>query len=491
MLRKMIYGMVLGFLLILASSEMAPVGATVEYPTLTLYIHRVQAIDPIELGWLENGPELRYTITVWDGETWLKEEHEASSNDDDVTVNMEHAFHLTKLTASYTDIWMRLYEMDGSRYDRVADISSNPEYVAGDQAPPAPRGALYHGRYDLKTNVLTGDVTAKEGGYLKTSGDYDGSIETDQNDASIWFDIWDNYEAPVAYAGPNQECYPGEKVNFDGSSSTASSGSSIVRYEWDFENDGIVDAEGEKTSFTYQQKGVQSCRLKVTDSIGESTQDLCTVTVLNPSPIAQFVFSPPSPTILDLVYFVDQSDDDEYITDWYWDFGDGTSSALQSPTHDFSQKGDHIVTLTVTDNNGAQNSKILTVSVMNLPPTAHFNHTPNPRTNTDVQFTDESTDPEDIPLSACLWEFGDGYTSELQNPTHKFTSKGDYDVTLTVWDDENATSTFSMKVSVTEPPPQEVTVPIPLWVIAFVAIVILAIGISAIYVRKRGSRATT
>jgi PKD repeat protein len=59
----------------------------------------------------------------------------------------------------------------------------------------------------------------------------------------------------------DQTVYTGEKVNFDGSASTASAGSSLVKYEWDFENDGGIDAEGAKTSYTYNVKG-QYCGVK-------------------------------------------------------------------------------------------------------------------------------------------------------------------------------------------------------------------------------------
>jgi PKD repeat protein len=91
----------------------------------------------------------------------------------------------------------------------------------------------------------------------------------------------------------------------------------------------------------------------------------------------------------------------------------------------------------------------------------------------DIQFADNSTDPENSSL-CYLWDFGDGNTSELQTPTHKFATEGDYNVTLTVTDDENATDTYTMTVPVTEP--LQTSGAIPLWIIAAVVIVIAAIG---------------
>jgi PKD repeat protein len=447
-------------------------------PTVWIKVHRIQAVDPIE-SILEDGADWRFKITVSDGETAVTKEFKCSPNNDDIVVDHVDSFSDLKHKDIY--ITIALFEDDLFGYE-TADISSGVGRTA------------FYCIYDLKTNKLTGDETIFESGYYKTSGDYDGSITTDENDANLWFLIWDNYEPPVANAGPDVECYTGDKVNFDGSRSTASSGSSIVKYEWDFENDGIIDAEGARTSYIYQQKGVYVCRLIVTDSIGERDDDTCLVYVRNRAPKAEFVYNPTDPTILTAVSFVDQSSDsDGYIASWLWNFGDGTNSTLQNPTHKFSQKGKYIVTLTVTDNDGEQSSIIHTITVRNLPPSASFTYTPtNPYTNTEIQFTDTSTDPENIPLTSWHWDFGDGYTSDLRNPTHKFATKGNYNVTLTVWDDENATDTFSMIISVTEPPPSQVTVPIPLWIVAVVIVVIIAaISLSTIYMlRRRKTRVT-
>ena len=223
-------------------------------PSVWVKIYRIQKIDDIE-NVLEDGADWRYIVQIWDGDQYKSTEHTPESNNDDIIVNEVHAFGDIMTVSSSIHIY--LYEDDFLGYE-TADISG------------AKGRSRFDLVYDLISNTFTGDTIIEEGGYLKTSGDYDDSVATDENDANLWFTIWDNYDPPTADAGSDEiVCYSGDKVNFDGSGSTASSGSSLVKYEWDFEKDGIVDVEGEKTSYTYPTKGQFTAALRVTDNLGE------------------------------------------------------------------------------------------------------------------------------------------------------------------------------------------------------------------------------
>jgi PKD repeat protein len=56
-------------------------------------------------------------------------------------------------------------------------------------------------------------------------------------------------------------------------------------------------------------------------------------------------------------------DEDGSIKNYTWTYGDGTASYDQITTHVFYSPGTHIVTLTVTDNFGGQNSTFAQVSI--------------------------------------------------------------------------------------------------------------------------------
>jgi hypothetical protein len=80
-------------------------------------------------------------------------------------------------------------------------------------------------------------------------------------------------------------------------------------------------------------------------------------------------FTPPSCTTGQPCQFTDgSSDSDGNVVSWNWDFGDLSSSPDEDPTHTYGAAGDYQVGLTVTDNDGAQNSVTHTVTVSDAPP---------------------------------------------------------------------------------------------------------------------------
>lgn len=333
-------------------------------------------LDPIEDLWGQGEADWYYYVGVsQDGSTytWKSSSIPAKENDDDWIVNTVYTFSdisTTTVTIAITlledDVWP-----DGG--DDVADISSDSIggiNDIGDPISPGVRRGTYVGYYNLKTNILTGDQTTEELGFHKTSGEYDLK-SGDQNDATVYFDVWDNYDAPTASMSVSDTSVEaGDLVNFDGSGSTASDGSTINRYQWDFNYDGIWDAEGTTTSFTYNTAGTYIVQLKVTDGLGETDTDTRTVYVSTIQPEAGFVYSPddyPHPTTLDTIQFTDTSNDpDGTIASWYWSFGDWTTSTENNPTHSYTTGGTYTVSLTVTDNDGASDTETKSIMVIEL-----------------------------------------------------------------------------------------------------------------------------
>jgi len=135
------------------------------------------------------------------------------------------------------------------------------------------------------------------------------------------------------------------------------------------------------------------------------------------------------------VQFTDTSTPGSHpITDWSWDFGDGHGSTLQHPAHTYENAGSYEVSLTVMTASGSDlETRASYIQVSGgAAPTADFTASPaTGKMPLQVQFTDASV-PGDSPITAWLWDFGDGATSTGRNPAHAYTAAGAYDVSLTV-----------------------------------------------------------
>jgi PKD repeat protein len=132
------------------------------------------------------------------------------------------------------------------------------------------------------------------------------------------------------------------------------------------------------------------------------------------------------------------------IDSYLWDFGDGTTSTATDPTHIFPGAGTYSVYLFVFDTSGCYDSVPHNVVASQLPVSAFTADTACLGETT--HFTDLSQPTGQI--LNWLWDFGDGNTSSLQNPTHTYALDGTYSVTLSVTDLSGCSNTIVQDVSV-------------------------------------------
>ena len=145
-------------------------------------------------------------------------------------------------------------------------------------------------------------------------------------------------------------------------------------------------------------------------------------------PHADFAAQPPTGGSPLSVAFRDLSTG--IATAWSWDFGDGTTSTEQNPTHLYTSAGIYPVSMTASNALGSDTvTKSDYVIVDLIPPvpefTADLTAWLSPLA---VTFTDLSTGG---PATTWSWDFGDGNTSGDQNPTHVYTSSGIHSVSMT------------------------------------------------------------
>ena len=250
--------------------------------------------------------------------------------------------------------------------------------------------------------------------------------------------------------------YPdaGEPVQFDAACSTdvdPSPCGAIALYTWTFSDGGT--ATGRSVRHAFSEAGAQVATLTVQDSGGATDSLAKSIAVRCVEPIADFTYSPQAPTVNDEIQFTDLSTDPDggTILAWNWSFGDGGTSTLRQPRHQYQNGGTYTVTLIVTDNCEKTDTKV--VSIVVAGPSAAFTYTPsNPSTQDTVEFFDGSAGGADD-IASRGWDFGDGAVSSAQNPTHRFSVPGTYRVRLTVTTDHGATSSAERMITVLNAPP--------------------------------------
>jgi PKD repeat protein len=151
------------------------------------------------------------------------------------------------------------------------------------------------------------------------------------------------------------------------------------------------------------------------------------------------------------------TDADGSIASYAWTWGDGATSTGATPSHTYAAGGTYTVSLTVTDDGGATDTRTASVTVtappVNQLPTASFTTTANDLV---VNANGTGSSDPDGNIASYAWTWGDGGTSTGASPSHTYAAAGTYPVTLTVTDDDGGTDAESRSVTVTAPPPGSV-----------------------------------
>lgn len=196
-------------------------------------------------------------------------------------------------------------------------------------------------------------------------------------------------------------------------------------YLWDF-GDGNTSTDGGLTEYTYLQAGTYTVSLT-------ASADDCSVTevksiTINPiPPIVDFEYDPGSgcsPLTVTFTNLSQFAQSDSYD----WDFGDGSTSNQVNPIHTYFEPGVYSVSLTASNafNQSSTEVKQQIIEVFETP-IAQFDVRPT------IVFVPDNpvyTNNLSVGASEFFWDFGDGTTSNEQEPTHYYEEEGYYDITL-------------------------------------------------------------
>ncbi|MFA6923740.1 MAG: PKD domain-containing protein [Bacteroidales bacterium] len=251
--------------------------------------------------------------------------------------------------------------------------------------------------------------------------------------------------------------YQKDSVNNTYYFNSTSSSSNINNWVWDF-GDGTT-SNIQNPSHIYSTTGTFNVCLTVSE-ISNLQNIICSDTycsnvivgndngndsIPTGNCVASFISYKDSVNINNTYYFNSTSSSSN-INNWVWDFGDGTTSNIQNPSHIYSTTGTFNVCLTVSEISNQQNV-VCSDAYCN---TIVIGNGQN-NCNADIYLVQDSSGTNSLlwyaypsvtgtaPFS-YLWDFGDGSTSTLQYPSHTYATPGHYNICLTITDANGCSS---------------------------------------------------
>ena len=169
----------------------------------------------------------------------------------------------------------------------------------------------------------------------------------------------------------------------------------------------------------------------VTNACGQTMKDSVQV-VHNPQPTISVISDGTLSCIPASMTFTDSSvagNSNDPITNWTWNFGDGTTSNNTNPSLVYSTPGTYSVTLTVSTDGGCINNNNSTPIIINAyaSPIAQFSINA-----TELHLPQDALICTNQSIGAVSydWSFGDGGTSSDVHPHYFYTSVGDFQIQL-------------------------------------------------------------
>jgi len=208
--------------------------------------------------------------------------------------------------------------------------------------------------------------------------------------------------------------------------------------------------------------GAETITFRATDpgSLWDDDAATFTVTPVNDAPVVsdipdQTIAEGSTFTTISLDNYVSDVDNTDAQMTWTYSGNDQLTVSIVNriatiTIPDINWYGTETITFNATDPSGLgdEDSAVFTVTSVNDEPEADFTYTPSePSVGETIQFTDASTDIDGTIVS-WSWDFDDGQTSTLQNPTHKYNDDDTYSVSLEVTDNDGGTNTVIKSVHV-------------------------------------------
>lgn len=201
----------------------------------------------------------------------------------------------------------------------------------------------------------------------------------------------------------------------------------IIRWIWRYGDGNSDTLTAPPFIHTYSSAGNYTVRLITTDNVGCSDSISRSNAIVISKPEAHFSAPDTVSCVGKPVRFTNLSTGPQLI--YRWEFGDGQSSVLPNPVHNYQAQGVYTVKLFIIDQYGCEDSIARTAYINIRNPVAQFSMSDSLSSCPPlvINFTNQSQH-----YIRHEWDFGDGTRSSLPDPLHFYTYPGIYRAKLTV-----------------------------------------------------------
>jgi gliding motility-associated-like protein len=259
---------------------------------------------------------------------------------------------------------------------------------------------------------------------------------------------------PVAKFGVDSPRCVGSTITFSDSSSIPTG--TISKWYWDFGNGNtLTNTSNVPATQSYTTAGSYTVKLQVEGNTGCKSSIFPLTIVVSDTPQVQFDM----PAIVCLpngnAQFTNQStivDGTQNRFTYAWQFGDGGTSVVKDPIHQYTAAGPFNVTLQVTSNAGCKKQLTKIFDNVYAQPKANFTVPAEVCFRDTTVFVNTSSATSQT-ITQWNWNFGDGQTSNAPDPKHRYQVADTFNVQLYTISDKGCHSDTVIKQTIVNPLP--------------------------------------
>lgn len=298
------------------------------------------------------------------------------------------------------------------------------------------------------SNPVTATSNAAQSHTYSGTGPFTVTLQVESSTgclSTVFTETIQIYPNPVVdFTLPAAVCLPAGTAQFSSQSTIADGTQAQFGYSWNF---GDASPVGTTATVTHQYTttGPYTIQLTVTSGQGCDVSQTKTLAAIYNEPQAAFTAAP-EVCLGKPLQLTDQSTaSNATVTQWLWDFGDGTTSTEKNPSKTYQAAGSYTISLRVTTDKGcatANRVAVQTIEVLALPVAAYQVELPA-CVGQSVRFISQATTGAGT-ITKWIWNYGDNAGGTFTSGTpqlHIYNNTGSYSSSLQVETDKGCLST--------------------------------------------------